>query len=85
LPEYFVHAYDLLYRRNPDGLPTSVVPESLVTRLISEHHDAKHAVHARIQKTQNRMRARYYWPNLHRDVDACRLWVAYPKPRNRET
>jgi cleavage and polyadenylation specificity factor subunit 1 len=46
-----------------------VIPETLVDRLIRDHHDAKHAAHAGVKKTQQWMRNKYYWPNLHRDVE----------------
>lgn len=38
-------------------------------RIVRDHHDAKFAAHAGVKKTQQWIRKRYYWPNLHRDVE----------------
>lgn len=66
---YMMDEDGLLYRKDPDGQPRIVVPEKLVNRLIRDHHDAKHAAHAGVRRTQQWMRLRYYWPRLHRDVE----------------
>jgi transposase InsO family protein len=66
---YMVDEDGLLYRTDPDETPRLVIPETIVNRLIRDHHDAKHVAHAGVKKKQQWMRLRYYWPNLHRDVE----------------
>ncbi|PNF40875.1 hypothetical protein B7P43_G15807 [Cryptotermes secundus] len=53
----------------PEGTPRLVIPETMVGRLIRDHHDAKHAAHAGVKKLQHWMCKKYYWSNLHRDVE----------------
>jgi cleavage and polyadenylation specificity factor subunit 1 len=67
--DYLVGADGLLYRKEREEMPRLVIPETLVGRLIRDHHDAKHAAHAGVKRTQQWMRQKYYWPNLHRDIE----------------
>ena len=47
----------------------SYVPEIIQTELISRHHDDPLASHFGIEKTQELLSRKYYWPMLCRDVD----------------
>jgi cleavage and polyadenylation specificity factor subunit 1 len=58
-----------LYKKEQGETPRLVIPETMVNRLIRDHHDAKYAAHAGVKKTQKWIRLRYYWPNLHRDME----------------
>ena len=49
------------------GLP--YVPEIIQTELISRHHDDPLAGHFGIEKTQELLSRKYYWPTLRRDVE----------------
>ncbi len=46
------------------------MPEIVKTKLISRHHDDPLASHFRIDKTQELITRKYYWPTLRRDVEA---------------
>ncbi len=46
------------------------MPEIVRTELISRHHDDLLAGHFGIDKTQELIAQKYYWPTLHRDVEA---------------
>ena len=52
-----LHYHGLLY-----------VPEIIKTELISRHHDDPLAGHFGIEKTQELLARKYYWPTLRRDV-----------------
>ena len=45
------------------------VPEIIQTELISRHHDDPLAGHFGIEKTQELVARKYYWPTLRHDVD----------------
>ena len=47
----------------------SYVPEIIQTELISRHHDDPLAGHFGIEKTQELLSRKYYWPTLRRDVE----------------
>jgi hypothetical protein len=49
---YIIDEDGLLYRTDPDETPRLVIPETIVNRLIRDHHEAKHAAHAGVKKTQ---------------------------------
>jgi hypothetical protein len=66
---YIIDEDGLLYRTGQEGTPRLVIAETFVDRLIRDHHDAKHAAHAGVKKTKQWMRKKYYWPNLHIDVE----------------
>ncbi len=46
------------------------VPEIVRTKLISRHHNDSLASHFGIDKTRELIARKYYWPTLHRDVEA---------------
>ncbi len=46
------------------------VPEIIRTELISRHHDNRLAGHFGIEKTQELVAWKYYWPTLRHDVEA---------------
>ncbi len=50
------------------GLP--YVSEIVRTELISRHHDNPLAGHFEIDKTRELITRKYYWPTLHRNVEA---------------
>jgi hypothetical protein len=56
--DYMVDDDGLLYRKNPEGTPRLVIPETLVSRIIRDHHDMKYAAHAGVKKTQRWIRGR---------------------------
>ena len=49
------------------GLP--YIPEIIRTEPISKHHNNTLAGHFGIEKTQEFVARKYYWPTLHHDVD----------------
>jgi hypothetical protein len=56
LPEYMEDRDELLYRKGPRGKLKLVIPKSLVTKIIRQHHDSRYAAHAGIRKTQQWLR-----------------------------
>lgn len=66
---YLIDKDGLLYKQDRQNNLKLVISESLVHQLISQHHDSKYAAHAGVKKTQKWMHSRYYWANLHRDVE----------------
>jgi hypothetical protein len=54
--DYMIDEDGLLYYKNAEGTPRLVVPATLVSRIIRDHHDAKHAAHAGVRKTQQWVR-----------------------------
>lgn len=46
------------------------VPESLTHKLIRKAHDDVTSAHGRISKNINRLKEKYYWPNIHSDNGA---------------
>jgi hypothetical protein len=50
--DYMVNEDGLLYRKDPERTPRIVIPETLVDRLIRDHHDAKQAAHVGVKRTQ---------------------------------
>jgi hypothetical protein len=65
LTDYHLDEDGLLYRKDRGGAPSLVVSEKSVPRLIRDH-DTKYAAHARVKKTQQWLRWRYYWSSLHK-------------------
>ncbi len=69
----------------PQGL--LYVPEIVRTKLISRHHNDPLAGHFRIDKIQELIAQKYYWPTLHRDVEAyvtgCNVCLASKSVRHK--
>ena len=64
LSDYMEDLDELLYRKGPRGKLKLVIPKSLVTKIIRQHHDSRYAAHAGIRKTQLWLRTKYYWSSL---------------------
>ena len=45
-----------------------LAPESLRGRILFRYHDDPLAGHLRIKKTRARIRSRYYWPNMNKEI-----------------
>ncbi len=76
---------------NADGVPCHqdlpYVPEIVKTELISRHHNDPLASHFGIDKTRELIAQKYYWPTLHRNVEAyvtgCNVCLASKSVRHK--
>jgi hypothetical protein len=55
-------------KRNGKIVNILYVPKTLRTMILSDMHDAVLAGHLGIHRTWNRMRNRFYWPRMYRDI-----------------
>ncbi|GLV37387.1 hypothetical protein CBL_10646 [Carabus blaptoides fortunei] len=68
--DYFLDDDGILYKKTTETRHADclVIPEGLKVEFIQMCHDSPFAGHCRIDKTYERMRARFYWLNMYRDV-----------------
>lgn len=68
----FVRNNDILHRLiyRPGGITLQVpyVPASMVPQLLHAYHDSPTAGHLGINKTWHKIRDRYYWPRMYKEV-----------------
>ena len=76
-PPYFFVKNGLLYRgavaKGGEPIEQLLVPKSYVTRVLYLAHSHQLGAHLGVQKTHDRITARFYWPGIKRAVeDFCR-------------
>ena len=70
----------------PEGTPVwaIVVPKELRNKVLDECHDSVLAAHGGVNKTLDRVRRRYYWPQMRREVRnyvaACKVCMGHKVP-----
>jgi hypothetical protein len=55
-------------RTKMDVVEQVVIPKSILPKLMAEFHDSPLAGHMGINKTYDKIRERYYWPHMIRDI-----------------
>ena len=83
-PPYFVVKNGLLYRgassATGDIIEQLLVPKAYVTRVLYLAHTHQLGAHLGVQKTYDRIAARFYWPGIRKAVeDFCRCCEACQK------
>ena len=73
----------LIYRKTPIG-NCLYVPERLKKQIMSEHHDGKFSGHYGNRKTLCKIKKKYFWPFMSRDIaDYCRNCQICQQNKNR--
>ena len=73
-PHYILQNHNVLYRlvrrRNGPSLLLPYIPSSLVPSILALYHNSSfNGAHFGIQRTFYKLRDRYYWPNMFRDIE----------------
>jgi hypothetical protein len=66
--EFFKDEDGVIYKRRKNGEPLLVVPESLVSEILSLNHDLIYAAHPGWKRTLDIVLLRNWLPGIHKDV-----------------
>lgn len=67
---YFIDVDGLLYKikENYESEDVLTLPTCLIPKVIKVYHDLPFAGHMGFEKTYNRIKKRFYWPNMNKDI-----------------